>query len=215
MPEELLALLLDVPGIPRATSDSIIGVLGLPEIPVQEADLGIGRVGQMNIRDRTITLSPHTPISEEQLAETFAHELTHQQVTAGEREADFQGLMNLFFGKVDSLKPGEKADALEQYGGFGPGFFRDSAIMALAESGEPSEAEILKTRGEIAETLLSSGFEGRAMNEMFAEAIERGFGLARRSTGPGSMSESVAQEDAILPGTREAFNFFMRKFSGG
>lgn len=52
------------------------------------------------------------------------------------------------------------------------------------------------------------------MEEMFANSMGRGYRLARKANAadPLELEMEVADKDAVLPGTRDAFNYFIDQF---
>ncbi len=188
-----------------ATADSIFRILGDPQNPVQvNVGRSVGDLAEFDEMARQIFFDPEytalytalrrnpemsdllggvTPVDE-----TLAHEMGHQATVREDRELvsgdpDVQGFMNLFFSKYEDLPPEKQHDLKAAYSGGG--------------WDEPSDYRP----------------RGTDRHEVLADALERGFSLARRAdpSDPSVMRDEVTAMEEELPGTREAFNFWMRR----
>lgn len=217
--------------VPQATADSIMAVLGEPARRVQAIPGGGG--GSFRLGTQQITLSPSDVVArlvvgewegrsrrdpeamqriDDRMGEVFAHEMAHQATQpidqrdlsfinrfseaqglpgitdTREVSPDMQGFINMWMSRFDSLDDTARRDLLEDY--FGALSAEETADLA---SGDPQDVGI---------------------NEVMARSLERGFALARRAdpANPGLLREEVREVDERYPGTREAYNFWIRNF---
>jgi hypothetical protein len=183
-----------------ATADSIFRVLGDPANPIQAHQPQSG-LAVFDERERQISFDPYYVASElarernpavrqilgprPPVDETLAHEMAHEATVREDRELVSQ----------DPDVQGFLNLFLDQYESLGEEGQRD--LFSVYLRGTPLEGRLPSTH----------------RLEVVADALERGFSLARRAN-PDDPSEGREERQQIfdqLPGTREAFNFWMRR----
>lgn len=215
---------------PQAAADSIWAAMGVPNKPMGIAVSGADGGGHYLPGEDVINLTPNElvrrgldkgynsrQISEILAPAVLAHEATHAATLQDEGvNPDFDGFLRMFFGRFNELPLDQKLHHLEEYYGKGntAGFRRRVA----ERSREPNWRGENANPYEVMDAYLTSeghrGESRRELLEILGRTSERGFELARRAdpNDPSKMREKVREADEEYPGTREAFNFWMRNF---
>ena len=205
-------------GFPEATADSIFQSLGAPQVPIQ---LGIdqGDAANFNEKTRQITfdmdntfrslgraalrakgegrnLDTTQAFAESSIPGILTHELFHQATinTEGElapTDPDVKGLIAFMENRFDNASPEQRRNIFANY-------YREGNIP-LDELGR--EVDPTRDRLSIIEQA-----------ELFASVAQGAFGLARIAKPGVDIKSLLESADERLPGTREAFNFFVRRF---
>jgi hypothetical protein len=207
-------------GFSPATADSIFTAVAPPTNPFKTSN-SVGPVAAaiFNEKNRQITFSPTHLVVNANNAKARAegegrkidlvqamvegstpghmvHELFHQQTVTPDRQIvgadpDFQGLLNLMQNRMADATPEQRREVFREYYGSDP-------INRLGRVADPRAGLI----GEVTEA------------EMLATVFEGAFGLARSANqAPDVDIKSLLDSrDERLPGTREAFNFLVRRF---
>jgi len=205
-------------GLSPATADSIFAVLGQPEKPIKIDKLPFGTLGIFSRKDREIVIDPrqNREAFGTNVATTLAHEVGHQATSdRGRRnpmDPDIQGFVNLFFSQMEELPREKKRDLIENY--FGAGAIENTAKVRAEAAGLEGYPAIDSITDVLLNRIVDNGLQGREMLEVLGATFGRGFDLAREAdpANPGASSAKVAEAEEAYPGTRAAFNLFMRRF---
>jgi len=208
-PDDTLLKLISAIAINPATADSIFGALGLPEQPLQGANLGSTKGGFFDPPSRGITLN--TGMFPFETPGILAHELGHQFQSARGAQAfgienvtqpspDLQAVLDDALEVFKEAPPEAQVRLFEDY--FGEGVLEESASKAGGTVQD--QLDILTRRG-------LGDFRTR---EVIANTLQRGFELARITdpSDPDVGKEERNKKFDEFPGTREFFNFFLRSF---
>lgn len=121
---------------------------------------------------------------------------------------DLMGFRNRFRDRLNEADRETRAAVVEDY--YGGDFDRQVREKYPSASNEDIIEKVLTLYDRIpAENTLE-------MEELLANALQRGYQIARRAdpNDPSKVSDEVRELDERLPGTREAFNFWIRNLMG-
>ena len=193
----------------EASADSVFAGLGLA--PGLIATIDSNAYSGLTRRDPTsgsISLMLNESLTKARAPSILAHEMAHVQQFKGLNEEEavegrpgpdpaFVGIQNIFEGRYADMSTAERAKALEWYleGTLTPEEYAQRQEMSL-------------------ERLLSNPSVKR---EIQAEAVQRGFDHVRQlSQKPKEeVLKSLGELDNVLPGSRAAFNLFLRRLNDG
>lgn len=180
-----------VPGFPYAAADSIFAALHGPRGAVMfDPSMPLGEMGRFTLSSQNIRLNPRDPDVHRDPAPTLAHEISHQETLQQSMQPRVRGLLNLIVPKLQGLDPEKQREIVtEEYG------------------------DIQNLEG-VTDAIFGLGERSSEFHEILAETLEAGYNLARRADpeDPSKIREALRSEEERLPGTREAFNFFLQRF---
>lgn len=205
---------------PTASADSIFGALGYPVNPiVLDSGMAATHGGEFDFKNRRVHLSmPMVMLA----AEVAALQAIQNGPSSGRSKRARENFAGSFVSDVIAHEMAHEA-SLDEEGEFSA---RDPQMAGLLNSFFTRYADLpMTTRGEmyaeyaqrpVSDVMRTFRDDEIQRSEIFAEAVERGYGIARRfdPQDPSKISADIAEADAAFPGTREAVNFWVRSFLG-